>query len=174
MRPLLTSRWAKPRSRRAKLHFRRAKLHFRRAKPRSQAALQADQANLRQGIEEIRNEQEHARQEADELRGEVQNIGRIITEMDQMFILRMKNLSLSWAAALTWPPGVVANLPAGYPTTPRGLLEMTIPMCDSISTALGLPAFPPRTPVMQRRERLMIHLGCLQLGPEIRANGLYH
>jgi hypothetical protein len=101
-----------------------------------------------------------------------------------MFILRMKNLSLSLGAPLSWPQDVEANLPVGFPTTPAGLQQMsskfililkalilvfvpTVQMCDSISAALGLPAVAAHTSVAQRREWVMIHLGCLQLSPSI-------
>jgi hypothetical protein len=44
---------------------------------------------------------------------------------------------------------------------------MSVQMCDSISTALGLLPVAARASVAQRRKRVMIHLDCLQFSPSI-------
>jgi uncharacterized protein YukE len=70
------------------------------------AALQAGQADLHQGtqglcqelhqgVQALWNEQEQLRQGFEVLQDEVQSVGRTVATMDKMFILRMKNLSLS-------------------------------------------------------------------------------
>ncbi|KAG1858963.1 hypothetical protein DFJ58DRAFT_913202 [Suillus subalutaceus] len=138
------------------------------------AALQAGQATanqrldtIQQDIQALRDEQEQSQQVFEGLHDEVQNVSRTVEKMDKISVLRMHNLTLSVGAPLTWPQDLKVKLPVGFPATPADLQQMTIPMCDGISTALGLPPFPPHASVEQRCERIIIHLGYLQLIPNI-------
>ncbi|KAF8628081.1 hypothetical protein AX15_004101 [Amanita polypyramis BW_CC] len=72
--------------------------------------------------------------------------------------MQLRNATASLEAPLVYPHGI--QIGAAFPGTKSALLRLSIANCITVAQALGLPALPPHTTAINRRQQIIDFLGC--------------
>ncbi|KAL6298816.1 hypothetical protein BKA93DRAFT_809574 [Sparassis latifolia] len=135
---------------------------FQQMQVQVQQQIQQMQNQFQQQMQQMQNQfQQQIQQMQVQIQQQVQQVingqNRLLADAE-LLPLRLQNANASQEAPLRYPPGVA--LPAHPPTTKEQLLTLTVPNCQTLATALVLPALPGQPTVVQRRQQLLDYLGC--------------
>ncbi|KAF8655050.1 hypothetical protein AX14_008216 [Amanita brunnescens Koide BX004] len=73
--------------------------------------------------------------------------------------MQLRNATASLEAPLAYPHGI--QIGAAFPGTKSALLRLSVANCITVAQALGLPALPLHTTVVNRRQQIIDFLGCV-------------